>query len=212
MEYFQLAKSLNERFREELLKKEAHFRGSVNSLSLISLNKETPEMGVGNIKTEARAVEELQKFNPEKPKRNTPEKSLQSWIILNAMRNNNVLPFGDNLTFITSELAIVLEDGRKVVNDILAVDKDNSLVVVELKSERVNSVKEQALDFKGIIEARQEFFKQLTELMTGKNWNGNVKCAIVWKKSHGTPQPAKDEHKKIDVFEYSEHPNHYTFD
>jgi hypothetical protein len=211
LKHFKLAKQLNERFYEELLKKEAHFRGNINSCSLISLNRETPETGISNV-TETNAESTLLNFNPQKPGRETPEKSLQSWIILNAIRNNHILPFGDNLTFITSELAIVLKD-NKHINDILAINENNDLVVIELKSLRVNEVKEQALEFEKIIKEERDFFRQLTELMTGRNWNGNVKCAIVWPKANRESQKSQDtRYEEIEVYQYSEHSNHYTFE
>jgi hypothetical protein len=202
LKYFKLAKELNEKFHNELLEKEAHFRGNINSFSLISLSRETPEKGVSV--TKENAEEKLLRFKPEPPKRETPEKSLQSWIILNAIRNNHILPFGDNLTFITSELAIQLEN-KKVVNDILAIDKDNNLVVIELKSIRVNQVKEQALEFKQIIlsDEYKIFFKQLTELMTCKVWNGEIRCMIVWPKTSGKPQKPQEKYKEIEEYQYS---------
>ena len=206
LKYFKLASALNEKFRKELLEREAHFRGNVNSCSLISLNTKTPEKGVSGI-TERNAEKKLADFNPDEPKRKTPEKSLQSWIILNAIRNNHILPFGENLTFITSELAIVLEDNRRVVNDILAINENNDLVVVELKSARVNQVKEQAIEFKQVIQSGEYkiFFEDLTEAMTGKSWSGNVKCVIVWPTANGKSQKTQDtRHEKIEVYQYSE--------
>ncbi|MDL2331288.1 hypothetical protein LJC62_04720, partial [Odoribacter sp. OttesenSCG-928-A06] len=50
LKYFKLAKSLNEKFHKQLLEMEAHFRGSINSYSLISLNRNTPEKGKSGIK------------------------------------------------------------------------------------------------------------------------------------------------------------------
>jgi len=205
LEYFKLAKSLNEKFSEELLKKEAHFRGNIKSFSLISLNSKTHERGDSGIKTEKTAESKLLNFNPKVPHKTrvTPEKILQSWIILNAIRNNHILPFGDNLTFITSELAIPLGTKRRIVNDILAINENNDLVVIELKSIRVNQVKKQALEFKQIIlsDKYKTFFEDLTKLMTGKSWSGNVKCVFVWPKANGKPS---EKDKEIVEYQYSE--------
>lgn len=200
LRYFEMAKELNETFHEDLLKKEAHFRGNINSYSLISLNEETPEIGKTNIKSKY-PKEKLDKFHPDKPKRITPEKSLQAWVILNAIRNDNQLPFGDNLTFITSELVIALEKG-KIVNDILAIDKENNLVVIELKSSRVNQVKQQALDFKEEIESRKSFFQQLTKLMTGREWNGKIRCMVVWPKASGKTRRDIEKYRKVEEYQY----------
>ena len=197
LKYFELAKKLNSAHGEELLRKRAHFRGNVNSCSLISLDSETPEIGESGI-TESNAKTKLSKFNPRKPKRKTPEKSLQSWIILSALRNNYILPFGKNLTFITSELAI-----KRVVNDILAINENNDLVVIELKTKRVNEVKDQALKFKDLIWEDKEFFGQLTELMAERPWSGKIKCAVVWPKSGGRSQRISEKHSDIEEYQYS---------
>jgi len=211
LKYFNLANELNEKFSQKLLEKKAHFRGNVNSFSLVSLNSETPEIGVSRIKTVRKAEEELSKFNPKEPMRKTPEKSLQAWIILNTIQNNYILPFGNNLTFITSELAIVLEDKKRVVNDILAINENNDLVVIELKSIRVNQVKDQVLKFKKEVilsDKYKSFFEDLTKLMTRKSWSGNVKCVIVWPKRNGESQP-QEKYKEIEEYQYSEN---YVFE
>ncbi|MDR2691452.1 MAG: hypothetical protein LBB73_04030 [Dysgonamonadaceae bacterium] len=193
LKYFKLAKQLNERFREELLKKEAHFRGNIKSCSLISLNRETPAIGISDILTETAAESKLSEFEPQKPGLKIPKKYLQSWIILHAIKHNHILPFGDNLnlTFITSELAIVLR-GNKRVNDILAINENEDLVVIKLlcQENKKEQAKEQALEFKKIIEDEDEkdFFKELTKLMTGRSWSGNVKCVIVWTKDAQNPR------------------------
>jgi len=209
LKYFELVKLLNEKWSEELLKKEAHFRGNISSFSLISLNSKTPEIGISKITTEEKAKEELSKFNPKEPERKTPEKSLQAWVILNAIRNDYILPFGKNLTFITSELAIVLEDNKRIVNDILAIDENNNLVIIELKSIRVNQVKEQAIKFKAIIESQKDFFGELTKLMTGKSWNGNVKCMVVLPKANGKEQEIPKKYRDVEEYQYY---NKYNFE
>jgi len=210
LKYFELAKKLNAMHREELVIKEAHFRGSMNSCSLISLNHETAEIGESGI-TEKNAARILTGFNPKSPGRPTPEKTLQAWIILNALRNNHILPFGDNLTFITSELASVNDD--KTVNDILSINETNDLVVIELKPERINKVKQQALKFKDIILSDKEgFFKRLTELMTGKDWSGKVICAIVWPKAKGKARKVPKKYMEVGEYQYIACSGNYTFE
>lgn len=202
--YFELAKQLNKEHHEKLYKINAHFRGNINSLSLISLDKKTPEIGISGIKSKEDAVEELSAFSPKKPNRGTPEKALQSWIILHAINNNNILPFGKNLTFITSELAIVIGN-KRIVNDILAINQHGDLVVIELKSKRVNEVKQQALDFKEIINGHKEFFAELTKLVTdGKEWNGEVRCMIVWPEARGEVKSSGIKYPDIEEYVYEE--------
>lgn len=210
LKYFKIAKKLNEEFHSELLKIEAHFRGSINSYSLVSLNKKTPEIGI-NLKKEY-SKEELLRFSPQmSEEKSAPEKKLQAWIILKTIQSNGLLPFGENLYFITSELALKpkVAEKRKIVNDILAIDNENNLVVVELKSERTNKVKAQAIAFKKEIEADSDFFMKLTHLMTNKKWNGNVRCVVVWPKVNNKARKTPEEYKDIEEYQYY---NEYEFD
>lgn len=204
LKYFQIAKMLNDKYNGTLIQMKAHFRGNMNSYSLVSLDSVTPEIGISGL-TKEYAKSELFKFSPQKPIRCTPEKVLQSWIILNAIENNYLLPFGENLTFITSELVIPLENNKRIVNDILAIDGDDNLVVIELKSLRVNEVKEQSLRFKEVIESRDDdFFKELIKLMLGRNWNGKIRCMVVWPQKEGKKRPLSQNYKDVEVYEYYE--------
>lgn len=208
--YFKCAKELNEEFYEELISKRAHFRGSFNSIALISLDEKTPEIGK-SFHSKKGAENGLSCFNPQKPGRlTTPEKKLQAWIILNALNNGNKLPFDANLTFISSEVAIVLDNNKRIVNDILALDEQDKLVVIELKTIRVTEVKEQALRFKKVIEERKECFYELTKLMTGREWNGEVRSMIVWPATNGGKERAcKPEYADVEEYVYS---GNYEFD
>lgn len=152
--------------------------------------------------TESNAADKLKSFNPHPPKRSTPEKRLQSWIILSAIRNGGMLPFGENLTFVTSEFAGKTSDGKKIVNDILAIDDTNSLVVIELKSERSTKVLEQAIEFKKHIEEKRELFAELTQLMTEREWSGKIRCIAVWEKAAGKARPIKEEYREVEIFAY----------
>ncbi|MDH6305939.1 hypothetical protein M2459_002950 [Parabacteroides sp. PF5-5] len=205
--YFQLAKKYNNLYKDVLLEKQAHFRGNKNSYSLISLNPETPELGTSDLGEEC-SENDILNFSPKGLGRTTPEKSLQAWIISYAINNNHLLPFGDNLTFITSEL-VMIKAGRKIVNDILAIDKEDNLVIIELKSSRVNKVKDQAIDFKEVIESDKDFFMELAKLMTDRTWNGNVTCAIVWPKENKRTRKSTDKYKDITEYQYYEG---YKFD
>ncbi|GAB6008462.1 PDDEXK family nuclease [Dysgonomonas reticulitermitis] len=167
----------------------------------MSLDPKTPEIGISPINRK-NAEEKLLNFDPKEPVRKTPEKILQAWIIFNAIQNNNLLPFADNLTFITSELAIVLKDNKRIVNDILAIDKDNNLVVIELKSSRVNKVKEQATKFKEVIESEPFFFRFLTKLMTDRDWSDTIRCVVVWPKAEGKVKTTPQEYGNVEIYQY----------
>lgn len=186
LKYIRIAHELNQKLSETLLEEEFHFRGNLNSFSLISLSKSSPEIGFSGLKTEAAGLKqynEIIKPNFKLTKeRDTREKELQAWIILNALKNGNQLFFDNNIKFLTSELALTTVDPQKrVVNDILGLDNDNTLVVIELKSVREKKrLEEQIHEFNQVIAQDKTFFSDLVLYLTEKKWNGKVKNIIVW--------------------------------
>ncbi len=182
--YFKIAKELNEKHHDFLIQNQLHFRGSLKSFSIISLNQNTPECGISRLKSISqaeKAMHDLKTNGIKSPGRKTEEKNLQAFIINFAMNNNGHLPFGD-FTFITSEIAFQLPEGKRIVNDILALDSNNSLAIIELKSLRSNKVKQQTIDFeKKVVLNEMEFFTEFIELMTGKIWNRKTLKVAVWK-------------------------------
>lgn len=216
--YFKLAKELNEKHHAFLIEKRLHFRGNKNSVSLISLAKETAEKGVANIKEKEKAESILHnQIILEEPKRDTPEKILQAWIILDAMRNNGKLPFKENLTFITSELVFenkeeyqLSKSKRDIRNDILSIDKDNNLCIIELKYSRVNEVKKQTIEFEKVVMNELDFFYQLALLYTNQKWNGSIRKIAVWPKSEGKSRT--QEYLNVEEVNYSETESGFLFD
>lgn len=190
LRYFRMAQELNEKFNERLKKKNLHCRGSLNSISLIALNPETPERGISNIKKEEKFIDVLQKIESneieiKEPKRNTPEKLLQAMTISKAIyENNHYLPFGEKIRFITSEFALK-NDKLKVVNDILGFSDDGYLYVIELKSARFKTeLENQVKVFVKFIEDNVNLFRDLLEIYELK-WDGkSIKKAIVWPKEN----------------------------
>ena len=181
--YIKLAHRLNHEHHDRLMKVKAHFRGNMNSMSLVSLAKETPELGFSGIRTEKTALSklgELERRGVRLSGRITPEKELQAWIICKALNSGGRLPFGQDLLFITSELALY-EDGKKWVNDLLALDKDGGLVVIELKTSRDKTrLEAQVAGFIGIIQGNKPFFQELVKLKTGREWNGSISGMVIW--------------------------------
>ena len=203
LQFFRIAKRLNEEFKSELLEIGAHFRANENSFSLVSLNPLTPELGISNLKTTdggTKALHSDEFANLKSPERDTPEKSLQAWIINYALNNKHKLPFDENIKFITSELAISIGDRRRVVTDILGYcEKEKQICVIELKSERaLKELKKQVNDFEEIILKNQSFFSELLSLYDIENPNGfhKIKKIIVW--PHAKTSPL-EEFKKADV-------------
>lgn len=217
LKYFKLAKELNDEHHDLLIEKKLHFRGNKNSVSLISLAKETAEKGVPNIKEKEKAKSILHnQIILEEPKRDTPEKVLQAWIILDAMRNKGKLPFKENLTFITSELVFANKEeyqlskpNRDIRNDILAIDNDNNLCIIELKYSRVNEVKKQTIEFEKVVKNETEFFHQLVLLYTNQKWNGSIRKIAVWPNTTGKAR--LQEYSDVEEVNYSQNDSNFSF-
>ncbi|MCP3681380.1 MAG: DUF91 domain-containing protein [bacterium] len=213
LEYFKIATKLNKEREKDLRTKKLHFRGNINSFSLISLDRETPERGISQLKTEKRGnkaldekideiLEEIKyaKATDCNKTRITREKELQAWIIDYALNHKkHLLPFGDGIEFLTSELAI--KQGKKrVVNDILGIDKHKNLVVIELKSDRNKTTLEKQVNkFSELIKAdKSNFFVDLVSLLAGRKWSGNTKGMIVWPNAYTSPLE-KWEHGIVEI-------------
>ena len=191
MQYIELAAELNGQYHEVLRQKQCHFRGGLGGVSLVSLSNKTPELGLPGVNADNASKKIAEIDNLSSPKRATPEKELQSWII-------NQLLFGKppdfweklNLKFVTSELRIE-QDGKKVVNDILALDASGALWVIELKSDRkLDELIKQCIAFSKAIDGHKKLFKNITTLLvTGTSWDeSTVKRMIIWPVSTGKPQ------------------------
>lgn len=191
LQFIELAAKLNTQYHEVLKQKQCHFRGGFGGVSLVSLNDKTPELGLSGVKADNAADKIAEIDTLPSPKRTTPEKELQAWII-------NQLLFGKppdfwkklNLSFVTSELRIK-QDGENIVNDILAIDSSGALWVIELKSARkLDELNRQCIAFSTAIAGHKELFKNIvTILVKGINWDGStVKKMIIWPASSGKPQ------------------------
>lgn len=217
MGFFEIAQTLNKAYEKVLKAKKLHFRGNRGSFSLISLDRKTPEEGKGGFKSKKQGENFLNEIDDhlsvKKGKKDagdskyTREKELQAWIIDYAINHNNQLPFSEGLTFLTSELAF---NNPKIVNDILAIDQDGSLVVIELKSSRDKTTLErQVKRFFDKIDGNRPFFHNLVKLLIpGKDWNEHKRGMIVWPDSkvwpneHGQPRTGWDH--GIKEFRYKE--------
>lgn len=221
IKYFKLAKELNDQFHDKLIKNKIHFRGSLNSLSLISFSEEKPELGTkcsfkkynsaNNIKTLIEA--DIEKINIKAiPQRPTPEKKLQAWIISYALKNNYELPFDKNIKFISSEIAIINNAGNKIVTDILGYNEtNNQLCVIELKYDRQEErLIEQVNSFAEVISERPEFFSKLLSIHGFERTSlipPTIVKLVVW--PHGKTSP-KIKLKTENIIEITFHPD-YSF-
>lgn len=192
IENIKLAKKLNEELNTR--KDNLILRGNPNSISLVSLDLANAEMGISNInpdKIHSNYEKYKNKIKQKIAGRKTPEKDLQAWIIKHAINNNNILPFGNNWGYLTSELALFKNNGEKVVCDILAI-KENELFVIELKSERLlTQLLKQVDDFEDIFREQHQTFIDLVRLFNYKISELNLNKVIVWKDT-----PKQDVFKK----------------
>jgi len=213
-DFFEIAHLLNQQHQKLLLNAKTHFRGSENSISLISLSEGKPELGISckRIKNKKDTkipgliehyIEQISK--KPNPGRRTPEKELQAWIILYTMNNNNSLPFEPGIKFITSELAIKNNAGEKVVTDILGYDeRSHQLCVIELKTDRLlKRLIKQVESFEMVINEKHTFFSELLQIHGYPNIKlqaGNIQKIIVWPHENTSP---KAELKKSNINEYT---------
>lgn len=182
LKFFEIAKKINSEKSDILKKRELHCRGGRSSMSLISISKEKPEIGFPGLKTEGAVLRKIDEWESlKRPDRPTPEKKIQAWLIKNAVNHeNHYLKFGDKIKFITSELSLIHNDGKKVVSDILGYSED-CLFIIELKSDRsMTRLIEQVERFHSAVEDNKDFLSRLLRLH-GCEWNGkSTKKVIVW--------------------------------
>jgi hypothetical protein len=215
--FFKLAIELERKFQAELIENEVHFRASLNSLSLISVGTEKPELGVP-CKNHNQWTSEILRTYIEKikskpiPKRPTPEKLLQAWIIKEAQANDHKLPFDNSIKFVTSELAIYNSNGNKIVSDIIGYDTaTNQLVIIELKSDRLlKRLIEQVDNFEEIIHDNFWFFHDLVTLHGFGKVVEDLRKAIVWPHERTSPL---EKLKDLNIAEYTYQGNsdNYSF-
>jgi len=222
IEYFKLAHYLNEDYKHILLKANVHFRASLNSISMISISNERPELGVkcnantykvaDNIRSSIKQDFERIIKKQSTPKRPTPEKELQSWIINYALNNNYQLPFDTNIKYITSEFAITNKEGLKIVTDIIGYsERDNQLCIIELKSDRLlKRLIQQVLNFEKVISDNFDFFSKLLSIngfLENKPLSKKMKKIVVWPHEKTSP---KNKLKEENILEFT-YKDHYTF-
>jgi hypothetical protein len=221
LKYFELANKLNENYLRLLIENEVHFRPSINSISMISISNDKPELGIkcnaSKYKTSTNLIDIIEKDiskvkSFKKPLRPTPEKELQSWIIKYALNNNHRLPFVPDIKFITSELAIQSKSNKKTVTDILGYNKDTQqLYIIELKSDRLlKRLIQQVSDFENVILENTQFFSQLISIhgfASPVDFLKKIKKVIVWPEGKTSP---KEEFKRESIIEIT-YQGHYSF-
>jgi len=172
-----------------------HFRPSSNGISIIGLLPTAPQRGKSNFRDFDGINNDFEnmfaKHCTEPPKRVTPEKELQSYLISESYKNKRMIkPLNDtqkhldNLTFITDEIALPAQS-NKIVCDLLALRMTNLdciPVVIELKSKRDRRIINQVNNYSMIVNDHKDKFEMLFSEILGKEIKFTSACDkwIVW--------------------------------
>jgi hypothetical protein len=178
-------------FKDELSRKLLWLRPSVNGISAISCCDDTPQLGFSISDCD---LERKMEIPLASPRRNTPEKRLQSWLIRRALKSGGILEplhdvLGGQYWFVSDEIALK-SASDKVVADLLLVAVNSKglarLVNVELKSERLMETFRQVIYFRTALEnpGLQEGWKRFAGVMTGKSfqWHPSQETygVVIW--------------------------------
>lgn len=195
-------------------------RPSVGSISLVSCSNRTPQLGFSNMTSSASMRRKLGSLKEgtaglEVPLRPTPEKSLQSWLISEALHNNGQLKSIEGALddqhsywFVSDEIALSASNGDsfdgkgvRVVADLLVVRLDSNgeseLVNVELKSERTTKTHGQIETFWDFMGPDQfALWRELADTMLGGNkrrWKelGDTKGIVIWPGASKNSKPSE---------------------
>jgi hypothetical protein len=212
-------------FKDELSLKLMWLRPSVYQISAISCCEETPQLGFPDISTCKLAKIMEKRLSP--PKRKTPEKRLQSWLIQQALKSGGRLEplediLGGQYWFVSDEIALNTASEKMVADMLLVrVDSDGlaSLVNAELKSKRLMKTFSQVICFRKALEdpGLREGWKTFAEVMTGQKfqWDPSqeTRGLVIWPAVGKNPTEARaNERRKdcprVDVIGYQEIPNY----
>jgi hypothetical protein len=203
-EFTEVVKSYKDLFAKHSFR----LRPSVGSISLVSCSNWTPQLGFSNMTNGPALKSKLAALKDgtaklKAPDRPTPEKSVQSWLISEAMHNNGrlasiELALKDHHTYwlVADEIALnainendSAEKGERVVADLLLVRTnglgESELVNVELKSERTTKTHGQIKAFWSFIGPNQyALWREFAEVMLEKklHWRelGKTNGLVIW--------------------------------
>jgi len=209
-------------FKDRLSSKLLWLRPSVNRISAISCCGKTPQLGFSGIKLGK--LQEILETQLSPPRRKTPEKQLQSWLIRQALASGGRLKALDDVLggewwFVSDEIALTTASKIKLVADLLLVRVDAgelaSLVNFELKSKRAMETFEQVISFRAALEhpRLQEGWKRFAEIMTRKSfqWHPSREThgVVIWPAVGKGKNPSKSlahakrtKYERVDVIGY----------
>jgi len=216
-------------FEDELLRKLLWLRPSVNGISAISCCENTPQLGFSKISI--RNLGTTLEKDLTSPKRRTPEKRLQSWLIHQALKSGGRLKvledlLGGQYWFVSDEIALKT-GSKKVVADMLLVRVDcegmASLVNAELKSKRSMETFRQVISFRDALECPglQKSWREFANVMTGKSfqWNPSeeTRGIVIWPAvenlTHARANTKRKDYERLDLIGYEDSgPNAYILE
>jgi hypothetical protein len=211
-----------------------HFRPSSTAVAMVGLLAKWPQRGKSGI-TNLDAF--AQNFEAEfaahcsggEERRPTPEKKLQSFLIREAYTNQRrMLPISNasgatndpvDLRFVTDEIALPVESGKRMVCDVLALRRDGGRctpVVMELKSSRLMTrLAQQVNGYAQLVDTHAHLFAQLFAALLGEDvaFDGAAEKWVVWPAAGPGQDPREAElaDQGIRVASYGESDAGYTF-
>lgn len=219
--FFQEAWELNQKYAHDLKLKKCHFRGGFGGVSLISLDPETPEIGISNIncRNPEKALNDIECIA--KPKRTTPEKELQASLIYDVTYGKPPGFWTDlELNFLTSELRLsvlpsikdAVKNDSSITNDILASDSDGCIWIIELKSKHdLSDLTRQLNDFERVMEAQGNLQGLITAISTNATWNKSFRKMIIWPEGSSGKTKKFLKQEKIVTIGYSKSNNTFEY-
>ena len=177
-----------------------HFRPASQGVAMVGLLPERPQRGRSGIRDLKRLAREFDaRFQRDcvdiDHGRPTPEKRLQSWLLADAFRHDREMKpltvgwgeTDEKLLFVTDELLLLDDEGRKNVCDLLAfrsADGETGVpVVIELKTAReMTRLIEQVAGYASLVEEHAEDFERLYGAVLGREvwFTGSPEQVVVW--------------------------------
>ena len=221
-----IIESANE-IKDTHLDDRVHLRPVSDGVTIVNLDPKRPQLGHRLSKSDlaclraggSQADNMINKFKDgPKPKRPTPEKELQSYLIREAYGNGRKMASLNEssqrtdapveLTFITDEIAVPVKESKSEIRcDLLAfrdTDKGRIPVLLELKNKRLRELIGQVEKYSSIIDEHPDHFAKLYSTLLGEGktvpFAGPCEKWVVWPAHPGT-DGSRDKREK----EFADH-------
>ncbi len=199
-----------------------HFRPGSKGVAMVGLTPRRPQRGRSGFTNLDNIYNNFDELFPKhcvdipqgKP---TPEKALQSFLIMRSKRNHFqrwIGPLNEasestgspaRLRFVTDEIAVPGENGR-IVCDLLAMRETDSggrvPVVIELKSARLKTrLVQQVTRYAALVDAHADLYARLFSVILNEEitFTGPCEKWIVWPQAGDKKDPREDELAKIGI-------------